>query len=223
MASQLDVYNRALVAALSRTTLTEINARRPEADICNLMYPVVRDNVLKAASWPSAKKNRRLALIKERDFGEDWVSDDPSPGYRYVYGAPNDLLAPRYLHSYRRFELEYYEPQNTVAIMTDDPAPILHYTFAQQDVSQWDPGLLQAITYALAAQITLPLNGKPAVAQLLTGQALDLIIQAQTDVANEADDYHEAISEIIEVRGFSGPVNRPQYFFPYETFNGVTA
>lgn len=223
MASQLEIYNQALVLALSRTTLTDVNARRPEADICNLWYPLVRQNILKAASWPSAKKNRRLALIKERDFGEEWAIDDPAPGYAYVYGVPSDMMAPRYLHSYNRFEVEWYEPQNTNALMTNDASAILHYTFDQDNPTYWDPALTMAVVFALAAHITLPLNGKPAVAQQLANEAELRIQQAQTDVANEADDYHEALPEALEARGYAQPTTRPQYFFPYETFNGVTA
>ena len=223
MASQLELYNQALGQALSRNTLTDVNARRPEAEVCNTFYNLVRENILKSASWPSAKKNRRLAVLKERDFDQDWQPDDPAPGYRYAYGAPSDMIAPRYLHSYNRFELEWYPAAGTNVIMTNDPNPILHYTFDHRNVEKWDAGLRAAVMFGLAAHITLPLNGKPGLANSLSTQALDRVVQAQTDVANEADDYHEAIPEALEVRGFSGPATRAQFFFPYESFNGVIA
>lgn len=223
MASRLDIYNQALTAALSRGTLTSLNAQRPEADICNLWYPLVRDNVLKSASWPSTKRYSRLAVLSTRDTGADWVETDPSPGYRFAYGSPQDMLIPRYLHSYQPFEWEFHAPSNTTAIMTNVENAILHYTSSQTDESTWDTGLTMAVVYALAAHITLPLNGKPALAQSLSQQAEGFVIQAQTDDANAMDEQPQSMSELISVRGFSGPVMETQFFYPHETFNGVTA
>ena len=223
MASRLEIYNQALTAAMSRGTLTSLNAQRPEADICSLWYPLVRDNVLKSASWPSTKRYSRMAVLTERAEGSDWSETDPSPGYRFAYATPADCLLPRYLHTYGVFEWEFHAASNTNAIMTNVENAILHYTSSQTDESTWNTSLTMAVVYALAAHITLPLNGKPSLAQSLSLQAESFIIQAQTDAANAQDELPEAVGEMISVRGFTGPVTTPQFFYPKEGFNGVTA
>ena len=223
MASQLELYNQALTQAMARTTLSDVNENKPGANQCNLYYDTVRRNVLKTASWPSTRKFARLPLLVERDFTADWTDTDPSPGWRYAYGLPNDMLAPRYLHSYAPFEVEYFPSQNVMALMTNQESAILHYTFDQTNVTTWDPALYRAVMFALAAHITLPLNGKPGLAQYLAQQALDIVVQAQTEVANQDELYEEALPEAVEVRGYAERPTRTKYFFPYETLNGVSA
>jgi hypothetical protein len=223
MPSQLELYNQALTQAMARTTLTDITENKPGANTCNLFYETVRQNVLKTASWPSTRKFARLPLLVERNFTNDWADTDPSPGWRYAYGLPTDMLAPRYLHSYMPFEVEYFPSQGVMAIMTNATSPILHYTFDQKNVAMWDPALYRAIMFALSAHITLPLNGKPGLAQYLNQQALDIIVQAQTDVANQDEHYEEALPEAVEVRGYGESPVRTKFMFPYETLNGVSA
>lgn len=223
MASQLELYNQALTQAMARTTLTDITEKKPAANTCNLYYETVRQNVLKTASWPSTRKFARLPLLVERNFTNDWTDTDPSPSWRYAYGLPTDMLAPRYLHSYKPFEVEFFPSQNVMALMTNAETPILHYTFDQKNVTMWDPALYRAVMFALAAHISLPLNGKPGLAQYLNQQALDIIVQAQTDVANQDELYEEALPEAAAVRGYAEPPVRTKYFYPYEALNGVSA
>ena len=217
------IYNQALSAAVGKGLVASTSENSREAKLCNLWYPMVRDNVLKSASWPCTKKYARLAVLASRDPDVDWVAADPSPGYCYAYTAPSDMLAPRYLHSYARFEWELHSTTDTMAIMSNEELALLHYTATQDDVTKWDNGLEMAVVYALSANICRPLNGKRALAQDLLELAQGFVTIAQTDIANASDDYVDVVPDWLEVRGFSGPAQRTQYFFPYEGLNGVLA
>ena len=207
------VFNLALDASGSRHTVTAPTEKSREAEICNRWYDPVVDQVLSAAFWPTGRGNERLALQAERDPGEAWVETDPDPGWLYSYAAPSDMLHPRHMSDYSRFVLG--TTANERRILTNTPDAILTYSARQTNVGLWDPELLMAIVYALAAHITLPLQGKPARAQLVGDKANQLILQARVSAANSDENQQDSIPPWLSARGYTGELAVSRYIYPY--------
>lgn len=223
MADLLTIYNRALSAARVRRLLSEPNQQGIEGDQLRLWYPQISDLVMRSAHWPSCKAHARLALLRERPNGSDWSENEPDPGWRYAYAAPNDMLAPRYLHSYARFERSYFGPQQVRSIVTDQEDAILTYTRRQTNTELWDIDLVNAVVLALAAAIVRPITGKLGDYDRLNQEAIDAVVLAQTSVANDGEQLAEELPEWLAVRGFAPPPIMDTFVYPYERFNGVPA
>lgn len=210
---EVSIYNLALNAVGTRSTVALPTEKSREAEVCRLWFGPVRDRVLRAAPWASTRAWARLALLKERDDAARWVSSDPEPGFQYAYGVPSDMLAPRYLAGWQRFTLSSY-PGNKLALMTSVPDALLTYTKKQEVVGLWDVGLQMAVVYALAAHIAMPLTGKPARARNAMEQANDFILSAREENANNDMASVDTIPSWLQVRGHTDNLNATRYFYP---------
>lgn len=208
---ETELFNLALDASGSRHTISTPTERSREAQTCARWYDISRRNVLRAAYWPDTETQARLALLVERDVDEDWVAADPTPGWRFAYSIPDKMLAPRYISDYSRFRLGRVGSAKAIMSQTEDA--VLTFTQDVTDPDAWDPSLQLAIIYALAAQITMPLQGKPARAQLNAQKANDLIMQARVNAANTNDSQQETYPEWITARGY-GVTNTARYVYP---------
>lgn len=213
VATKLDVFNMACHAVGTRDDIATINEVTREAEVCRLWYDKVRDQVLRAAYWSSAKSYKRLALAKERDPEVAWATDDPEPGFLYAYTAPEDMLAARFDSTYARFTVGNYNEAAAVFSNTEDM--ILFYTMRQENVALWDAQLLMAVGYALAAHIAMPLHGKPARARQAAEQANGLIMEARVSNANLENNQLDTIPEWIAARGYSGSIADSRFYYPF--------
>lgn len=212
--TKLDVFNMAMYHVGTREDIASVDESSREAEVCRLLYDRVRDHVLRAAYWDSAKGQSRLALLAERDDTVAWTAADPEPGFRFAYAVPNDFLYPRFLTTYERFSAGIYGgTQRAIFANTEDV--ILFYTLQQDNVALWDANLFMAMTYALAAYASMPLNGRPGRASNAAQQANNLIMEARVANANAQDNQIDTIPEWIAARGFSGSVVDTRYFYPY--------
>jgi len=210
---EVSIYNLALNAAGARNNVSLTTEKSREAEVCRLWYPIVRDQVLASAFWPSATAFKRLALLVERE-GEEWISTDPAPGYLYIHSVPSDMLRPRFLSTFAPFILTSY-PGNLVAISSNDPAPILTYTSRQVNIALWDSELQMTIVYGLAANICMSLTGKPSRSDKLIGQANAIIASAREGAANTNMSQLESIPDWIAARGYDGGFTRTKFLYPF--------
>ena len=208
---EVSIYNLALNAIGARSNLSATSEKDRGAEVCRLWYPVVRDQVLAAASWPSCKSFKRLALLKAREDA-DWVTGDPEPGYSFIYSSPSDMLHPRYLSDFSKFSMSSYTGE-IKALSTNTEKALLTYTRRNYTVGSWESELQMAVAYGLAANIVMPLTGKPQRAQLLAQQANDFIITARVAMANEDAESYETLPDWITARGYSNP-NDVRWFYP---------
>jgi len=211
--SQLQIFNLALNAVGTRSNLTSVDENTREAEVCRLWYSVVLDQMLAAAHWGSARSHARLALITERDYSADWVASDPAPEYTYMYGVPTDMLTPRYLAGYQRFEIGVYAGQKV--LMTNVENAVLVYTSRQDNVALWSATMQMAMPYALAGHIAMPLHAKAARARGAIEQANALILAAREEESNSSDNMVETIPEWIAARGYAVPASTTRYVYPY--------
>lgn len=210
--SEVEIYNLALSAVGTGSVSATTEASR-EAEICRLWFGTVRDHVLRAAPWPSAKAHARLAVLAERDDTLAWVDGDPDPGFMYAYAAPSDMLTPRHLTDYSRFTLSVHG--DVKAIMTNTEDALLYYTRSQTNISLWDVQLQMAIVFALGAMIGMPLHGKPSRVKTAQDQANALILQAREGEANTDNNEIDTVPSWLVARGYAENAPATRYYFPY--------
>jgi len=103
--------------------------------------------------------------------------------------------------------------------MTNEEQAILYYSAKTEDVSVWDTGLINAVVYALASALTMPLTGKRTLAQGNRAIATEAILLAQTETANEADDHFEALPSWVQARGYEELPVATKFFWPYTSLS----
>ena len=211
------LWNLALSEVGSRALISAPDERGREADLCRLHYPHVRDVLLKGASWPCASAWQALAVLEERNFSAAWTVDDPAPGWRFTYAAPSDMLAPRYLASFGRFTAAAKAGQAVIYCSEEDA--ILHYTAAVTDVSLFDHGLVNAIVAALAARLCRPITGKDGRTADLRQAAVEAVLLARTEFANESDEHVEALPSWLQARGLSMTPQSSRFYYPISDVN----
>jgi len=220
ISSEVQVYNLALNAVGTRSNISSPTEQSREAEVCNLWYSPVRDQILSAAPWPEATKIAYPALLAEADDEAAWLETEPRLGYQYVYAMPSDALRPRYMSDFSRFLFSNYDGQRALHSNTEDA--ILAYTSRLENVALWDSELQMAVVYGLAANICMPLTGKPSRAKMLAEKANELIINARVAAANANNESYESIPDWIVARGFN-TASAQRYFHPYGSLLSLTS
>lgn len=208
---QTSLYNLALSAVGTRSLVSSPTEHSREAQACNLWYEPVRDQVLRAAPWASAKDVAALAVSAERDYSLDWAAGDPQPPWRFRYGLPATYLRARFLDTYARFDLGQYN--GAPSLFTDVELPVLTFTAKQTNLGAWDADLYMAIAYGLAAHIGMPLTGKPQRAANAMQEANAKIIMARVNAANEQQMTFDSLPDWLSVRGASISSAPSQYIY----------
>lgn len=222
MSAKTDIFNLALDAAGNRNDVSAPDEGSREAKVCLRWYDTVVDQVLAAAPWPSATAYSRLAVLSERDVDLDWTNNDPDPGWRFAYALPSDLVLPRNLSDFGRFVISLTnEAAPKKAIMAHTENAILTYTRRLTDIALWDVSLRLAIIRALAAVITMPLQGKPDRAELNLGLANQTILEMRVAQANLNENQLESIPEWLSARGF-GVTQSSRYYYPFGPLLAIT-
>jgi hypothetical protein len=212
ISSEVQVYNLALNAVGERSNISSPTEQSRPAEVCRLWYSPVRDQILSAAPWPEATKIAYPALLATADDDDTWLETEPRTGYQYVYAMPSDALRPRYMSDFSRFLFTSFDGKR--ALHSNTPSAILAYTSRLENVALWDSGLQMAIVYGLAANICMPLCGKPARAKALADKANELVMSARVDAANSNNETYESIPDWITARGFNSSSSQ-RYFYPY--------
>lgn len=222
MADLVDLYNQALDASGVRDRVSSTSEVSRGAETCTLWYNAVRQQVLSAAYWPSARANKRLALSVERSTTADWVSTDPDPGFKYAYSTPNDFLRARWLSDFSYFIVST-NSVNSRVISTNMDEALLTYTKDQTNINLWGPELYMAIVYALAAHICIPLHGKNVRARDVENRANALIYTARETALNSDAEQYESIPSWLSARGSAFNTAEQRFMFPYGPMISVTA
>lgn len=207
---EVGVYNLALNAIGERSNISLPTESSRQAEVCNLWYESVRNQILAAAPWPEAMGLVYLALQDTQDDAT-WTEEEPRRGYNYVYALPEDCLRPRYLDNFGKFLLT--ERANVRLLHTNHDQAVLAYTKRLSNIALWSPDLLMAVAYGLAAHICTPLSGKPTRSRVLAEKANEIMLNARANAANSQTEMHEALPDWIKARGYQDP-QTTQYFYP---------
>lgn len=210
--SELQLYNLAVDAVGGTGTIETTSEVSREAELCSRWFGPVRDKVLRAAHWQSAKAYQRLALRASRDE-ETWVVAYPTPAYSNAYSIPSDCLIPRFLTDFSRFDISVYD-ESTHVLSTTGASPILCYT-KRIEVNMMEESLALAISMALAANICAPLTGAQQKGRMLLQEANEMLLQARVETANMDNQPISHVPDFISVRGYGTPALGNSFVYPY--------
>jgi hypothetical protein len=153
MASEVDICNLALSHIGGDATISSLSEQSEEAFHCNLLYPDLRDAVLRAHPW--AFTTRHIALSDVGSPPGNWL-------YRYSY--PSDCLVAREILQTTvagdpiAFEVALGDAYNSLVILTDLEAATLIYTHKVTNPLVFDPLFVQALAWRLAGELSMPLT-----------------------------------------------------------------
>jgi hypothetical protein len=173
MASEVEICNLALgqIRARSINSLTESSL---QAQVCNLHYPIVRDQLLRDVPWQFAHKVEALALLTDELF--NWV---------YAYQYPGDCLyINRLLLNFEEVSSDsttvrsrFYDPMiprpnldkqveyeilnvdGNMVIASNEPELRADYRAKVTNPGLFDSLFIQTIVHLLASEIAIPIVG----------------------------------------------------------------
>lgn len=217
----VSLYNLALSAVGSTERISAPTEASFAAETCELWFPIVRDMVIGSARWPSTRGTKRLALAQERDENEDWVPTDPSPGWRFAYTSPPNMVRPWFLSTFAQFTTGINDSDIPI-IETNEDQAILIYSKRTTNLQSWDPSLFLAISYALGAHIATPLSGKNARVTMLIREARDLAEAVNVAAANEGNEVLDSLPAALQARGYGGGQPLTRYLYPLDSIRKAT-
>lgn len=215
--TQLALYNLALAAIGSDYSVASLTEQSLPAEACTLWYENTRLTVFRAAHWNSCKRFVRLTKSTARetetgytaDADLDWQSGDPEPGFAFSYQFPERFVAARYLTDFSQFSVGVNSETGEDAINCNiggpvaDDAPVLCYTYDQQNPAKWEPDLYQSMIYGLAGHLVMTITGKPDRANLMFNLANQFLLDARARTANERHQLFQQTPERLQARGYS--------------------
>lgn len=192
MASETDLVNTALIR-LGQPAITALADDNARARAASAIYPSVRDEVLSMHRWNEAVARVALAVN----------ATAPSWGFANAYDLPADFI--RFAHS-EDMDTDYRIEGNQ--ILTDRSDMNIIYIRRITDINLMSPGLQDAISKRLSAEIAIPLTGSDAKQDRMWR----LFVLAMTD-AQFADSQQAPIEQIaggtwLNSRSGSTPVYR---------------
>lgn len=209
----VEIFNLALSACGSQSTISDPDENSREAALCRLWYPQTRDVIQASAPWPSVRRYQRLARLKET--GDTWIAGDPSPEFRFSYSTPTDMLHPYRMHSYQRFELSSIAAGRIIS--SDEEDPILLYNIRVNDNALWESGLRTAMIYGLAVNLAIPLTGRSQRLQENYQMAAEQIENAQVNAANSSQIQTDPLPDWLQARGYAY-AGVEKFVYPFQTF-----
>lgn len=221
MTTLVDVANRALGLARARTTLTSLVGTDPEIVNVNLNLTPIRLFLLRSFYWNFAKSFATLTLTKTATGVIPWTNAQPPPPWPYEYNFPSNCVAIRFILGQPNASLMfpifpvqvssvdtealYYKWElindgGTRQIVTDAPNAVACITLDVTDPDFWENDFREAFVALLAAKIIIPLSGDIKLAQILQQQAIQILMEAKTEAANEGIDIVDNLPDTLKAR-----------------------
>lgn len=166
--SVIDICNVALLR-LGHDEITSLSEKSKEARYCSRLYDKCRREMLRSHPWNWAERFATLSLL-------ELTATD----YDYVYALPADCMRViqivnplRYINSTApsmridpapqiAYELRHYADVGKV-LVTGQADAELRYVADVTDPNQFDDQFRDALSHRLAAEMAVPLAGKPSI------------------------------------------------------------
>ena len=161
--SAVQICNMALSRVGSSAFISALDEDTPEAEMLNLHYEPKRDGLLEVGAWPWATRRVALSALASPDATTEDV-------WSYVYTLPADCLQVQDLWSGSRVQtagdripcaVEWDAANACRVLCTDEEDAVLVYTRKVTDVTAYPQHFVEALVWALAAELALGLIGKP--------------------------------------------------------------
>lgn len=202
--SEAGICNLALMRVGQTKTIDSLGDNTAEARACKLIYAQARDSLLALVPWPFAQRRASLVLVGE-------VEDDLGlePTWEYAYALPGDCLQARGLFCGLRnprpdervaYAIEGHATHGRLLLTdleaTDDDPAELTYTAKIEDVTLYPPHFVDALAWALAAELAGPLPVDERREQRAR-QGYELALQRAAAVALNEGDHDPAPTDAI--------------------------
>lgn len=193
------VTNQALLK-LGSDTIASLSEDTKPARICNAIFVLLRDEMLRQHPWNFAMA--RSELVAD-------VADAPDFEFTYQYALPDDYIRLIGLYNDRtRFKIE------GGYILTDSDTVDIIYIQQMEDPTEWDPLFREAFATRLASEIALALTGSNTVAQALMFDYGIKLGKAKSVDAQENYSDGFIVDDLISSR-LTGSPNGPTW--PFDT------
>lgn len=187
MASEIDIYNRALIAVGAEPVIS-LDQDTTRIGILSALYPTERDIVLRAHPWNCAVRRVTLAQIVAA----------PLFGYDHAYELPTDPYCLRVL-ALEDPSIEYRIEGRQ--LLTDEGAPLYATLIVRvEDVGQFDALLLDAIALRLAWRTAYRFTENRTLADDLLNQYGAVLREARSIDAQEGTPETIAADEFLMAR-----------------------
>ena len=143
---------------------------------CSLIYPIIKDRLLRAHPWNFAESRTQLASL----------TATPDFEFTYYYKLPSNCI--RALRLYGTDE--NFRAESGGKLATDASPCKLIYTAKIEDVSTFDSGFTYALIYALAAHLAVVLSANKGLSDQLKVEAERHLKEARQQDGQEGTPYN---------------------------------
>lgn len=163
MTAAVDICNMALGRLRARNKVTTVfpsPEATEEARQCHVYYHPARQAALEAHDWSFASNEASLALYAGDETPERWL---------YQYAFPSGCLVPREIvkgdpdEDAIPYQVALSSDQTTHLILTDQKDAVLRFTRDIENPTLFTPGFVQALSWALAVDLAMPITGKSEI------------------------------------------------------------
>lgn len=151
MVSVIDICNRALIK-VDGNTITSLDQNIEEAVKCKILYPQIRDEVLREHFWNFAIKQ---ATLQQSTLGPEFEFD-------YKYALPSD-----YIRIYRLKNRQNRYKVKGRFIHTNLSSLLAEYVSRETDTTKFDPMFVTCLVLRLAAELAYPIAGSSDRAEVI--------------------------------------------------------
>ncbi len=173
MASESDIINLALFKIGADRIVIGDNSK--EDLVSALMYPEVRDNLLRAHPWNFA--TRRLKLAQS--------ANTPQYEWQYQYPIPADMLRVMEVHDNQsglglvEYKIEH-DPVDGSVIRANASEIWLTYVAKVTDTNKMPPDFRTALSIALASELAIPVAKSSSLSERLEIKANKAVRKARS-------------------------------------------
>ncbi len=197
MASIVSICNLAL-SNIGKENIQSLGDENAEARACNQFYAHVRDLLLQSYPWRFAGRTQSLAQL----------TNDKPGAWRFAYARPSDCLKVRWVRQ-QYSELDPTTADDEITNPHDIEAEklycnlspaFLRYTVRLTDPTKYPPLFVEALAWALAVRLAMPMTRDTKVRADAYQLAQRTLMDAQVADANEVRETSDHESDLVKAR-----------------------
>ena len=232
---QTTIYNLALSAIGTRSTVASPTENSAESNALNLHYAPAIESILQAARWNFARRQALLTVLN------DATQSQPVPTpWLYEYALPSDCVQARYvmptimLNSASstvgtpsaptalgppvKFLMSTDLDTNgnqIMVLLTNQIQATLVYTSRITNPNLFDGSFIEALSVYLGARVCMALTGDKALTKGTYEHAASLCKTAQASNGNEGLTVIDNVPDWMKVRGYASDWGQTDGSFSY--------
>ncbi len=183
MATKMDIVNMAL-ANIGHAAISSLDEDQKDANEMRIHYETALSDILRSHPWGFAMRRSGLAVLPSAPAGA-----------AYAYSYPVDCVIARRVFmpatSWRGYDIAFeigrsVDGRQKVIIADMPPPAALEYTSSLVQPSEFDPPFVTALSWRLAAAVTMGVHGDPQAHQAAMQSYYAVLEMAKADDGREA-------------------------------------